>query len=164
MNLLLLLCFLLPQLPNNITKITQQNPLMLGGLTINPHIIAAIPGLLHSNCTTNQKIKRIADQNQGENVKKGLPILKGICSTSGRGCRHSMMSSTVLSYCRGTSPPVSSHTDLLSTAPEPSTSPFPRLLFLSTMMRTTVMCASLTMPWPHPPSVAGPRPPRWQEP
>ena len=53
LNLLLLLCFLLPQLPNSITKMTQQNPLILGGLTINPHIIAAIPGLLHSNCTAN---------------------------------------------------------------------------------------------------------------
>ena len=53
LNLLLLLCFLLPQLPNSIRKITQQNPLILGGLTINPRIIAAIPGLLHSNCTAN---------------------------------------------------------------------------------------------------------------
>ena len=48
LNMLLLLFFLPPQLPNSITKVTQQNPLILGGLTINPHIIATIPEFLHS--------------------------------------------------------------------------------------------------------------------
>ena len=119
LNLLLLLFFLNPQLPNSITKVTQQNPLILGGLTINPHIIAAIPGLLHSNSTANQKINRRMDQIQGKNLKKCLPILKDIYSTSGLGCCPSMISSKAPSYCNDTSPSRSCDTDLLGMAPHP---------------------------------------------
>ena len=48
LNMMLLLFFLPPKLPNRITKVTHQNPLILGGLTIHPHIIATIPEFLHS--------------------------------------------------------------------------------------------------------------------
>ena len=137
-------------------KITQQNPLILGGLTINPHIIAAIPGLLHSNSTANQKINRRMDQIQGKNLKKCLPILKGIYSTSGLGCRRSMMSSKVPSYCRGTSPPGSSHMDLLATARAPSTSPTSRRRCGPAWRARAWRCHGRNLPHRKaPPSMAG---------